>query len=141
MTPTARQHRITQELLRFEDAQERLTFVQDRVRRTPPIPPDLRTDDHRIQGCATPVWLNAAEKNGRLELQVDSLSGLVRGLASLITEVYSGATAAEILAFNCTILTEAKLKKRITPTRLHGLAQLQAAIHALARAYTEKTQL
>lgn len=135
MTPEARQSRLVQELLQFEDAHERLAFVQDRVRRQPALADEFLTEAYRIQGCATRVWLVGSLSNGVCNFQVDSESAIVKGMASLIAEVYSGSPPSAVLAFRCSILGEAGLQKRITPTRLHGLAQLEAAIHAFARAH------
>ncbi len=132
MSPADRQSRLVQELLRFEDAHERLAYVQDRAKRQPNFPPENRTEERRIQGCATKLWLTSTCSEGRFLYLVDSESALVRGLACLYAETYSGATSAEILAFQCSVLSGAKLSSRITPTRLHGLLQLEGAIHAFA---------
>ena len=133
MTPAERQARLAQDLLRLEDPQERLTYVQDRVRRRRPWDAAQRTEDRRIQSCATRVWLAASMEAGLCVFEVDSESAMVRGLATLICEVYSGTAAAAAAEFECRILEETKLEHRITPTRLHGLAELQSKIRAFAR--------
>ncbi len=132
MSPAERQEQLAQELLRIEDPQERLAYVQDRAKRPAPLPPENRTDAFRIQGCATRVWLAPALENGRCLFPVDSESLMVRGLALLIAGVYSGCTPEAVLGFDTNILEEVKLGHRISPTRLHGLAQLRLAMHQFA---------
>lgn len=133
MSPSERQHQLVQTLLQFEDAQERLAFVQDRVRTRPALGPEDRTDACRVQGCATKVWLVPTLRDGRCWFVVDSESQMVRGLASLVVDCYTGSTAGEVASFACTVLADAGLERRITPTRLHGLAQMESAIKAFAQ--------
>ena len=132
MSPSERQHQLVQTLLQFEDAQERLAFVQDRVRTRPAFGPEQRTDSCRVQGCATKVWLVSTVRDGRCWFVVDSESQMVRGLASLLVDCYTGSTAGEVASFACTVLADAGLERRITPTRLHGLDQMDAANKAFA---------
>ena len=132
MSTSERQHQLVQSLLQFEDAQERLAFVQDRVRTRPAFGPEQRTDSCRVQGCATKVWLVPTLRDGRCWFAVDSESQMVRGLACLLVDCYTGSTAGEVASFACTVLADAGLERRITPTRLHGLAQMEAAIKAFA---------
>lgn len=132
MAPERRQTALEEQLLAFEDPQERLAFVQDRVRRAPVFPPEDRSESNRIHGCQTRVWLRCRRDGGKCYFEVDSESAMVRGLAALFTEVYSGAAPEEVLHFECAILERVGLARRITPTRLHGLRQLEAAIKAYA---------
>ncbi len=133
MTPADRQTRLAQEILRFEDPQERLSFVQDRVRRKPPLPEALRTEANLVKGCMTRVWLASSLSEGRCTFEVDAESAMVRALASLVAEPFSGTTPQEALEFECRILQACGLETRITPTRRHGLAQVEGAIRAFAR--------
>jgi sulfur transfer protein SufE len=58
---------------------------------------------------------------------------MVRALALLLAQVYSDSTPLEIVSFHSNLLSEARLTHSITPTRLHGLAQLQKNIRSFAR--------
>jgi cysteine desulfuration protein SufE len=133
MSPSERQRQLVQTLLQFEDAHERLSFVQDRVRGRPALSEPHRTEAFRVQGCATKVWLVSALREGRCWFEVDSESQMVRGLASLLVDCYTGSTPGEIASFACSIVAEAGFERRITPTRLHGLTQVEAAIKAFAQ--------
>jgi len=133
MSPSERQQQLVQTLLQFEDAQERLSFVQDRVRSRPGLGPEQRTDSFRVQGCATKVWLVSTLRNGRCWFEVDSESQMVRGLAALLVDCYTGSTSEEIAVFGCSVVADAGLERRITPSRLHGLAQVEGAIKAFAQ--------
>ncbi|NBV86758.1 MAG: SufE family protein [Verrucomicrobia bacterium] len=135
MLPAENQARLTEALLRIEDPLERLAYTQDRAKRLPPLEEAFRAEAFRIKGCMTKLWLRPQMKADLCFFDVDSESAVVRGLAALYAEVYSGATPAEIAAFDCTILAAIKLESRITPTRLQGLALLQQAIRSFAKAH------
>lgn len=133
MSPASRQHSLAESLLVIEDPQERLAYVLDRTKRRPALPESERTDENRIHGCATKVWLKSALRDGLCIFEVDSESGMVRGLASLVSEVYSETSPEDAASFSCEIFEAARLIRLITPTRQNGLAQLQAAIRSFAK--------
>jgi sulfur transfer protein SufE len=64
---------------------------------------------------------------------VYSESSIVHGLASLITEVFSGTPATEAADFESKIIERLGLVRMITPTRLHGLLKLEETIREFAR--------
>lgn len=132
--PSQNEDRLVAHLLQIEDALERLAFVQDRVKKRPSLAPEHRSDSNRIHGCATKVWLHADHHEGICHFEVDSESSVVRGLASLVTEVFSSTHASDVASFHSRIVERAGLSRIITPTRLHGLAKLEESIHAFAEA-------
>jgi cysteine desulfuration protein SufE len=79
------------------------------------------------------VWLLPGLREGRCWFEVDSESQMVRGLAALLVDCFNGATASEVVSFQCSLLEAAGLARRVTPTRLHGLAQVEAAVKSFAR--------
>ena len=131
--PSQNEDQLMAQLSQIEDPLERLTLVQDRVRKSPPLPAEHRSESNRIHGCATKVWLLPECRDGVCRFQVDSESSIVRGLASLITEVFSGAPAADAADFESKIIERLGFARMITPTRLHGLLKLEETIRAFAR--------
>ena len=132
MNPVLNQAALVAELLRFEDPQERLSYIQDRARKAPVLSENFRTENNLIRGCLTKVWLHASYDNGLCEFIVDSESAMVRGLAVLVAQIYSKTKPDEIVAFEAEIFNQAKLDQMITPTRQNGLLQLQKAIQRFA---------
>ncbi len=134
MTPDENLHRLAADLGAFEDPQERLTFVVDRVRRVPPLPAADRIDAHRVPGCVSVVWLTGREEAGRWIFRADADSPVVRGLLLLLCEVYSGAETAAIAACGRDPLAELGLLRDLSPTRRNGLASARERIRHLAAA-------
>lgn len=132
MNPGDTLTRLAADLAAFEDPQERLAFVVDRVRRVPPLPATERIDAHRVPGCVSVVWLTGSEVAGRWTFRADADSPVVRGLLLLLCEVYAGAEAAAITACRRDPLAELGLLRDLSPTRRNGLASALSRIRALA---------
>jgi cysteine desulfuration protein SufE len=119
----------------IDDLQERLNLVVDRARRLPPLPPSARTEENRVLGCISAVWLTAELRAGRLHFHADADSPLVRGLVLFVTEFFSDHAPAEIAASDADPLLALDLLKNLSPTRRNGLTAVRARIRALAQSH------
>ena len=122
---------LVEDFAPIDDAHERLTLAVDRARRHPPLPA-IRTDDHRVLGCISAVWLTAERRDGLLHFHADADSPLVRGLVILLADFFSGAAPAEIAASDADPLAALDLARNLSPTRQNGLAAVRTRLRALA---------
>jgi cysteine desulfuration protein SufE len=134
MRPLSRQEELVEQYSAIHDVQERLVLILDRARRLPPLPESDKTDAARVQGCVSRVWLRPSFVEGRCAFRVDAESALVRGLAAFLCEMYEGASPAEVEAVEPHLLERLGIAANLSPTRLHGLAQMRRAIREFARA-------
>ncbi len=116
----------------IDDLQERLSLVVDRARRHPPLPPATRTEENRVLGCISAVWLTAENREGRLHFHVDADSPLVRGLVVFVADFFSDTPPSEIAASDADPLAALDLLKNLSPTRRNGLTAVRARILSLA---------
>ncbi len=130
----AAQAGIADEFAFFGDWTERYQYLIDLGRKLPPFPDALKTDEHKVTGCQSQVWLVPSGDAQRLEFQAISDSAIVSGLIALLLRVYSGRSASEILATEPTFIEAIGLAKHLSPTRSNGLAAMLAAIKQHARA-------
>ena len=70
----------------------------------------------------------------RLDFRAISDSAIVSGLVYLALRVYSGRSAAEILATPADYIERIGLSKHLSPTRTNGLVALLGFINDKARA-------
>ena len=94
----------------------------------------LKTEEHRLHGCQSRVWIVADGDASRLDFTAASDSAIVSGLVYLALRVYSGRSAEEILATETRYIADIGLAKHLSPTRNNGLAALLAFIRARAQA-------
>jgi cysteine desulfuration protein SufE len=83
------------------DWEERYRYVIDLGRALAPLTDAERSDANKVRGCASQVWLvRETGPDGTLVFRGDSDAHIVRGLIAILLKLYSGRTAAQILAFD-----------------------------------------
>ena len=135
LEPTAAdaQRAIAEEFAFFGDWSERYQYLIDLGRKLPAFPDAWKTEEHRLHGCQSMVWIVPSGDASRLEFAAASDSAIVSGLVFLALRVYSGRSAAEILATEPDYVAAIGLGKHLSPTRSNGLAALLAFIRDHAR--------
>ena len=132
-TAAAAQAAIAEEFAFFGDWSERYQYLIDLGRKLPEFPEACKTEEHRLHGCQSMVWIVPSGDASRLDFAAVSDSAIVSGLVFLALRVYSGRPAAEILATQPDYITAIGLAKHLSPTRSNGLAALLAFIHDTAQ--------
>lgn len=134
MSLADRHQQLFEDLSIIPDRHERLAVIVDRTRKLPPFSAAERLDSHRVAGCQSAVWLiGELQPDGTLALRCDTDSPMVKGLVHLLCDAYTGATPAEILATEPTLIDQLELLRDLSPTRRNGLAAVHARIKDLAR--------
>lgn len=133
MTLLEKEKDLIERFLLIDDAHERLAAITARGKKWPGPTDDERTDDHRVPGCVSRVWLTGDAVDGRCHWRMDADSPVVKGLVALLCEVTEGATLPEAATFEPTILTALGLDRQLSPTRLNGLAAVAQTIRAFAK--------
>ena len=135
LEPTAAeaQRAIADEFAFFGDWSERYQYLIDLGRKLPEFPEAWKTEEHRLHGCQSMVWIVPSGDASRLDFAAASDSAIVSGLVYLALRVYSGRPAAEILATEPDYVAAIGLGKHLSPTRSNGLDALLAFIREHAR--------
>ena len=131
-TPAEAQDAIRDEFAFFGDWSERYQYLIDLGRKLPAFPEAWKTEEHRLHGCQSMVWIVPEGNAERLAFHAISDSAIVSGLIFLALRVYSGRSAAEILDTTPDYIADIGLAKHISPTRSNGLASLLAFIRETA---------
>ncbi|MGY4515682.1 SufE family protein [Lysobacter sp. HA18] len=125
---------IRDEFAFFGDWAERYQYLIDLGRKLPPMDEALRSEDNRLLGCQSKVWIVSSGDASRLDFLAASDSAIVSGLIFLALRVYAGRSADEILATEPTFVADIGLSKHLSPTRSNGLSALLARIRETAQA-------
>jgi len=125
----------------LDDWEDRYRYVIELGRTLPPLPEALRTDVHKVRGCASQVWLaSSTRRSGAgapavLEFQGDSDAHIVRGLIAVLFALYQGRTANEILNTDArAVFTELGLGEHLTAQRSNGFFSMVERIRGDAKA-------
>ena len=83
------------------DWEERYRYLIELGRKLTPLTEAERGDGNKVRGCASQVWLvTEPQADHVLAFRGDSDSGLVRGLIAVLSRLYSGRKAEDILVFD-----------------------------------------
>lgn len=119
----------------FDDWEDRYKYIIDLGRELPSMPEELHTEERRIRGCQSQVWIDTQLEEGRLQLSVDSDAFIVKGLLGVVLAAYNDKTPAEVLAFDIdTYFEQLDLLSHLSPTRGNGLRAMVARIREIAAA-------
>ncbi len=124
---------IGEELEVFDDWMERYGFIIELGRKLPPFPQELQNDAHRVPGCQSQVWMEAALRDGHLFLAGASDAAIVSGLVALLLRVYSGRPPAEVLATDPGFLKDLGLLEALSTNRGNGIAAMARRIRDVAQ--------
>lgn len=132
------QAELVEEFSFFDNWMDRYQYLIDMGRRLPPFPAEAMTEENKLQGCQSQVWITASENNGRIEFQATSDAAIVSGLIAVLLRIYSGRKAEDILNTPVEFASRIGLDQHLSPTRSNGLAAMLKAIRGFAsRAQTE----
>ena len=128
------QDEIIDEFSFFDDWMERYQYIIDLGRKLPDFPQEWKTDENRLHGCQSQVWIVSEGDREHLHFHAISDSAIVSGLIALVLRVYSGRSADEILNTEPKFVEAIGLAKHLSPTRSNGLASMLEEIRRRARA-------
>ena len=101
-----------------------------------PMPEELHEEKLKIRGCQSQVWLHASLTPTKLiHFQADSDALIVKGLVALLIEVYSEASADEILGSPTDFLKDLGFEGHLSPSRANGLYAMLKQILYYAQAF------
>jgi cysteine desulfuration protein SufE len=132
------QQDIAEEFAFFSDWTERYQYLIDLGKQLPPFPAEYKTEEHRVHGCQSMVWLVPSGDASQMHFDAASDSAIVSGLIALVLRVYSDRSAAEIVATEPEFIQQIGLAKHLSPTRSNGLAAMLAKLKAYAAAALHK---
>lgn len=124
----------------LEEWEDRYRYLIELGRTLEALPEDAYTEDNKVRGCASQVWLETKrlkDTNGNIILlfRGDSDAHIVRGLVALVLALYSDHTPKDILATDAMQLFEKLgLAAHLTPQRVNGLRAMVDRIKLEARA-------
>jgi cysteine desulfuration protein SufE len=125
--------RILDDLAFLDDWDERYRYLIDLGKAMPKLPADAYSDQNKVQGCASQVWLTIRADGDRLAIAGDSDALIVKGLVALVLAMFSGRARQEIAGFDAPgFFAAIGLKDHLTQQRSNGLASMVARIKAAA---------
>jgi cysteine desulfuration protein SufE len=136
MTPI---DQIISDFALLDDWEERYRYIIDLGRHLPPLPDAERTEQNRVRGCASQVWLSTHRDrtNGTPVLHFigDSDALIVRGLVAIALSLFEGKSPRDVLATDAeAVFDRLDLRAHLTAQRSNGLRALVDRVRSDATA-------
>ncbi|WP_417580316.1 SufE family protein [Pelagibacterium sp.] len=138
MNTTAAFDEIADNLSFLDDWEDRYRYIIELGGSLAPLTDEEHSADNKVHGCASQVWLVTESEPGEegtiLTFRGDSDAMIVRGLVAIVLALYSGRTAADIVATDALpILDSIGLREHLSTQRSNGLSAMVSRLRADAQ--------
>ncbi|WP_115019861.1 SufE family protein [Synechococcus sp. UW140] len=124
--------RLAEKLNGTSDARKRYEYVLWLAKKLPAMGQELQTEDRRVQGCVSQVFIDSSLNNGVLHWQGASDALITKGLLALLIQGLDGLTPAEVMAVDPTFIAATGLQASLTPSRANGFLNILRMMQAQA---------
>ena len=131
--PQAVQREIVDSFSLFPEWLDRYQYLIDLGKKLQPLAEEEKTDDRLLAGCQSRVWLYLEGDADEVTIRANSDAAIVSGLIALLTQVYSGCTARQVLDTEPDFIQAIGLADHLSPTRANGLHAMLNAIKSHAQ--------
>lgn len=140
MTIQDTENEIVEEFALFDSWDDKYEYIIDLGKKLAPLAGEYKTDEHRVRGCQSTVWLHAGYKDGKIWFTADSDAVIVKGLISMLIRVLSGHTPDEILEAKLDFIQKIGMTTHLAQTRSNGLLSMVKQMKHFALAYKVKNE-
>ena len=128
-----RKDELREEFGFFESPEERFEYIISKTKNKEGLAEEFKSEKYLVRGCVSNLWLVPSFEEGKCAFKTDADSIITKGIASLVSEMYSGLSPQEILDFDCAFLSEIGIEQYLSPNRRNGLSKLCEKITDFAK--------
>ena len=108
----------------FLDGEERLMHLIDLAKRPTNLPKELRTEDRKVNGCMSQIWVDVGLQNELVNVYYDSDAMITKGITSVVADCFSGIPVEQAKALTKEDFEELGIKELLSAQRRNGLGSL-----------------
>ncbi len=124
---------LKENFLILDDWEDRYRYLIELGKTLPALEDQYKTEENRIQGCMSKVWMIHHFEDHRLQLKADSDTLIVKGLVFLILTIYHNQAKQDLDQIKIEeIFKEFELEKHLTANRRNGFFSMVEKIKHLS---------
>ena len=113
------------ENLKLLEGHDRLQYLVDKANEVEPLPDAAKTEDNRIHGCASKLWIiGGADAEQNMRYQVDGDAHITKGTAKVVTDIVNGEHRSTVANLTVESFEPLGIKELLTMQRQNGLGEL-----------------
>jgi cysteine desulfuration protein SufE len=125
--------RMVERLGGTADPKRRYEYVLWLAKKLAPMPSEEQTEDIKVKGCVSQVFVRGALDDGLMRWRGDSDALITKGLLALLIQGLDGLTPAEVQAVDPAFIAATGLQASLTPSRANGFLNILLAMQEQAR--------
>lgn len=115
--------------------EDKYAYIIELGGRLEPLPAEFHSEEWKVRGCQSQVWLVPSVSDGKIHFRGDSDALIVKGLIAIVLMIYSDKTAQEIKEIAVDeIFAKLGLQEHLSPSRRNGLFSMVEKIKYYAGA-------
>ena len=113
--------------------EDQCEYLMDLGLDLPKLPDAAKTEQTRVHGCQSNVWMTVGEREGQLRIAAESDAMIVNGLVAVLLALFDGKTPEEVLdADEAAAFADLGLDEHLSSARKTGLAGMVTRIRGEA---------
>ena len=116
--------RMVERLGSTTDPKRRYEYVLWLAKKLDPLPPEQQTDDLRVKGCVSQVFVRGDLDDGVMRWQGDSDALITKGLLALLIQGLNGLTPEQVQGVDPSFIEATGLQASLTPSRANGFLNI-----------------
>ncbi|QHT67592.1 SufE family protein [Rhodocytophaga rosea] len=141
MTINEIQDEIIDEFSMFDDWTDKYEYIIDIGKKLKPLPEVYKTEENKIKGCQSQVWLHPHIESDKVIFEGDSDAVIVKGLIGLLIRTLSGQRPEDIAGSNLYFIDKIGMSQHLAQTRSNGLASMVKQMKLYGLAYQAKQEV
>lgn len=121
MTLSEKQNRMIAEINALGDCFEQYSYLIYKSSELPPMPEDLRDEEHLVRGCQSELWLEKKSEEGRLYFTGWTDTLILRGVLQVLRDLLVGERIEEIRDLEISLFEKTELGATFTSDRNTGV--------------------
>jgi len=134
------ENEIVDEFSFFPDWTDKYEYLIELGHKLKGFPKDKMSDEYKIKGCQSSVWLTTEIEDNKIIFKAESDSTIVKGLIALLVRVLSGQNPDDIINAKLEFIDKIGLRQHLAPTRANGLGAMVKQMKMYALAYKIKLE-
>ena len=104
------------------DWEQRYQYLVELGEKLPVMPQRLKTDDNKVKGCMSQVWVDACLEDDSVRFYGDCDTSVIKGILALLISLCEGQTPAQIQKLDMDeIFQRLNLDEHLSPNRHVGV--------------------
>ena len=113
---------------------DRLQYLIDIANTVPPLEPKDKTEENKIRGCVSNLWVTGEEKqDGTMYYKHDADAFITKGTAKIIVDIVNGEQKKDIAELTLESFKGLGIRELLTMQRQVGFASLIERIIRIAK--------